>query len=79
MLAIPHVIAHCVSQERSFKVTSAVDQLAVLFEMEGNLVHIDSDEGRRLRAKEILANGTYRNMLHSVFTGHSYTLLDIQS
>nr|XP_040061050.1 dynein, axonemal, intermediate chain 1, paralog 2 isoform X1 [Gasterosteus aculeatus aculeatus] len=52
----PQNIVHYSFKERSFKVTSAVDQLAVLFEMEGNLVHIDSDEGRRLRAKEILAN-----------------------
>lgn len=37
--------------------------MAVLFEMEGNLVHIDSDEGRRLRAKECLSEGSYRNMM----------------
>ncbi|KAM8914223.1 dynein, axonemal, intermediate chain 1, paralog 2 isoform 2-T2 [Spinachia spinachia] len=52
----PQNIVHYSFKERSFKVTTAVDQLAVLFEMEGNLVHIDSDEGRRLRAKEGLAS-----------------------
>ncbi|XP_037304236.1 dynein, axonemal, intermediate chain 1, paralog 2 [Pungitius pungitius] len=52
----PRNIVHYSFKERSFKVTTAVDQLAVLFEMEGNLVHIDSNEGRKLRAKEGLAN-----------------------
>ncbi|XP_008318626.1 dynein intermediate chain 1, axonemal [Cynoglossus semilaevis] len=37
-------------KERVYK-SCVVDQMAVLFEMEGSLVHEDSDEGRRLRAR----------------------------
>uniref|UniRef100_A0A672YAT6 Dynein axonemal intermediate chain 1 n=1 Tax=Sphaeramia orbicularis TaxID=375764 RepID=A0A672YAT6_9TELE len=39
-------------KERSYKSTSVVDQMAVHFVLEGNLLHQDSDEARRLRAKE---------------------------
>ncbi|XP_072239153.1 dynein, axonemal, intermediate chain 1, paralog 2, partial [Leuresthes tenuis] len=39
-------------KERSYKATSVVDQMAVHFVLEGSLLHQDSDEARRLRAKE---------------------------
>ncbi|XP_068171459.1 dynein, axonemal, intermediate chain 1, paralog 2 isoform X1 [Antennarius striatus] len=45
-------------KERSYKSTSVVDQMAVLFVLEGNLVHQDSEEARRLKAKEILTEET---------------------
>lgn len=48
-----------VFQERSYKLTSAVDQMAVHFVLEGSLLHQDSDEARRLRAKDSLPEGSY--------------------
>ncbi|KAE8298114.1 Dynein intermediate chain 2, ciliary [Larimichthys crocea] len=54
----PQNIVRYSFKERSYKPILVVDQMAVLFEMEGNLVHIDSDEGRRLRAKECLSEET---------------------
>ncbi|KAG7493274.1 dynein intermediate chain 1, axonemal [Solea senegalensis] len=46
----PQNIVRYSFKDRSYK-TCIVDQMAVLFEMEGSLVHEDSDEGRRLRAR----------------------------
>ena len=75
LLNIRNMIAYCFSQERSYKPTSAVDQMAVHFVLEGSLLHEDSDEARRLRAKEGLPEGSYWNMLQysSMFTDHSNT------
>lgn len=53
----------CDSQERSYKPTAVVDQLAVHFVLEGGLVYQESDESCRLRAKEGLPDGCYWNML----------------
>ena len=53
----------CDSQERSYKPTAVVDQLAVHFVLEGSLVHQDSDEIYRLRTKEGLPDGCSLNML----------------
>lgn len=44
-------------QERSYKPISSVDQLAVHFVLEGNLLHQDSDEARRQSAKQGLPEG----------------------
>lgn len=44
-------------QERSYKPISSVDQLAVHFVLEGNLLHKDSDEARRQRAKQVVSEG----------------------
>ena len=38
-------------QERQFKQTSSVDQLAIHFALDGNMLHKDSDEARRQRQK----------------------------
>ncbi|CAJ1051534.1 dynein%2C axonemal, intermediate chain 1, paralog 2 [Xyrichtys novacula] len=48
----PQNIVRYSFKERSFKPTSVVDQMAVLFVLEGSLLHQDSDEARGLRAKE---------------------------
>ncbi|XP_037535130.1 dynein, axonemal, intermediate chain 1, paralog 2 [Nematolebias whitei] len=49
----PQNIVRYSFKERSYKPV-AVDQMAVLFELEGNLLHQDSDEARRLRVKQEL-------------------------
>uniref|UniRef100_A0A671TTQ8 Dynein axonemal intermediate chain 1 n=1 Tax=Sparus aurata TaxID=8175 RepID=A0A671TTQ8_SPAAU len=54
----PQNIVRYSFKERSFKSTSVVDQMAVHFVLEGSLLHQDSDEARRLRAKEGLSEGT---------------------
>ncbi|KAM7422149.1 hypothetical protein PAMA_010293 [Pampus argenteus] len=48
----PENIVRYSFKERSYKLTSVVDQMAVHFVLEGSLLHQDSDEARRLRAKE---------------------------
>uniref|UniRef100_A0A3B4Y7L8 Dynein axonemal intermediate chain 1 n=1 Tax=Seriola lalandi dorsalis TaxID=1841481 RepID=A0A3B4Y7L8_SERLL len=54
----PQNIVRYSFKERSYKPTLVVDQMAVHFVLEGSLVHQDSDEGRRLRAKEGVPEGT---------------------
>ncbi|XP_030276923.1 dynein, axonemal, intermediate chain 1, paralog 2 [Sparus aurata] len=54
----PQNIVRYSFKERSFKSTSVVDQMAVHFVLEGSLLHQDSDEARRLRAKEGLSEET---------------------
>ncbi|XP_045885069.1 dynein, axonemal, intermediate chain 1, paralog 2 isoform X1 [Micropterus dolomieu] len=54
----PQNIVRYSFKERSYKPTSAVDQMAVHFVLEGSLLHQDSDEARRLRAKESLPDET---------------------
>lgn len=46
-------------QERAYKHTSVVAQLAVHFTLCGNLIVKDSDEGRRLSAKHSLTPGRF--------------------
>uniref|UniRef100_A0AAR2L0P1 Dynein axonemal intermediate chain 1 n=1 Tax=Pygocentrus nattereri TaxID=42514 RepID=A0AAR2L0P1_PYGNA len=48
----PQNIVRYSFKERSYKPISSVDQLAVHFVLEGNLLHKDSDEARRQRAKQ---------------------------
>ena len=59
LFTLLHIFVSRLSQERSYKVTSVVDQMAVHFVLEGSLLHQDSDEARRLRAKEGLPEGSY--------------------
>ncbi|GAA6068641.1 dynein, axonemal, intermediate chain 1, paralog 2 isoform X1, partial [Tachysurus ichikawai] len=47
----PQNIVRYSFKERSYKPVSSVDQLAVHFVLEGNLLHKDSDEARRQRAR----------------------------
>ncbi|XP_076850989.1 dynein, axonemal, intermediate chain 1, paralog 2 isoform X1 [Brachyhypopomus gauderio] len=47
----PQNIVRYSFKERSYKQISSVDQLAVHFVLQGNLLHRDSDEARRQRAK----------------------------
>ncbi|XP_033483161.2 dynein, axonemal, intermediate chain 1, paralog 2 [Epinephelus lanceolatus] len=54
----PQNIVRYSFKERSYKPTSVVDQMAVHFVLEGSLLHQDSDEARRLRAKEGLSEET---------------------
>ncbi|XP_029006101.1 dynein, axonemal, intermediate chain 1, paralog 2 isoform X2 [Betta splendens] len=54
----PQNIVRYSFKERSYKLTSAVDQLAVHFVLEGGLLHQDSDEAQRLRAKDSLPEET---------------------
>ncbi|XP_071751975.2 dynein, axonemal, intermediate chain 1, paralog 2 [Centroberyx gerrardi] len=48
----PQNIVRYSFKERSYKPISGVDQMAVHFVLEGNLLHQDSDEARRQRAKQ---------------------------
>uniref|UniRef100_A0A7N6FJZ2 Dynein, axonemal, intermediate chain 1, paralog 2 n=1 Tax=Anabas testudineus TaxID=64144 RepID=A0A7N6FJZ2_ANATE len=48
----PQNIVRYSFKERSYKLTSVVDQMAVHFMLEGSLLHQDSDEALRLRAKD---------------------------
>lgn len=48
----PQNIVRYSFKDRSYKPISSVDQLAVHFVLEGNLVHKDSDEARRQRARQ---------------------------
>ncbi|XP_078103522.1 dynein, axonemal, intermediate chain 1, paralog 2 [Sander vitreus] len=54
----PQNIVRYSFKERSYKPISVVDQMAVHFVLEGSLLHRDSDEARRLRAKEGLPEET---------------------
>ena len=44
-------------QDRQFKQISSVDQLAIHFALDGNLIHKDSDEAMRQLAKVDTAEG----------------------
>ena len=44
-------------QERAFKQTSSVDQLAIHFSLDGNMIHKESDEARRQLARHGLGEG----------------------
>uniref|UniRef100_A0A7N6C291 Dynein axonemal intermediate chain 1 n=1 Tax=Anabas testudineus TaxID=64144 RepID=A0A7N6C291_ANATE len=54
----PQNIVRYSFKERSYKLTSVVDQMAVHFMLEGSLLHQDSDEALRLRAKDSLSEGS---------------------
>ncbi|KAM6947947.1 dynein, axonemal, intermediate chain 1, paralog 2 [Lycodopsis pacificus] len=54
----PQNIVHYSVKERAYKPIGVVDHMAVLFVLEGSLVHQDSDEARRLRAKGDLPKET---------------------
>jgi len=47
----PHNIVRFSFKEAEFRQTSAVDQLAVHFALNGNLIHVDSDEARRQKQR----------------------------
>ncbi|XP_053313961.1 dynein axonemal intermediate chain 1 isoform X2 [Spea bombifrons] len=47
----PQNIVRYSFKERAYKPVSAVDQLAVHFSLDGNMLHKDSDEARRQRAR----------------------------
>ncbi|KAM4613243.1 dynein, axonemal, intermediate chain 1, paralog 2 [Polymixia lowei] len=51
----PQNIVRYSFKDRSFKPISGVDQMAVHFVLEGNLLHQDSDEARRQKAKQGLS------------------------
>ncbi|CAH3138541.1 unnamed protein product [Pocillopora meandrina] len=51
----PHAPSNIVRysfKEKCFKPTSSVDQLAIHFALDGNMLHKDSDEARRQRARQ---------------------------
>uniref|UniRef100_A0AAQ5ZJF0 Dynein, axonemal, intermediate chain 1, paralog 2 n=1 Tax=Amphiprion ocellaris TaxID=80972 RepID=A0AAQ5ZJF0_AMPOC len=52
-----HIFVSCFSQDRCFK-PCVVDHTIHIFELEGNLVYKNSDEGRRLMLKQGLHEGT---------------------
>ncbi|KAG7263212.1 hypothetical protein CRUP_031755 [Coryphaenoides rupestris] len=53
----PQNIVRYSFKERSYKPISCVDQMAVHFILEGNLLHIDSDEARRQLARQQYTDG----------------------
>merc|ERR1711973_422335 len=51
----PHAPSNIVRysfKEKTFKQTSSVDQLAIHFALDGNMLHKDSDEARRQKARQ---------------------------
>uniref|UniRef100_A0A6Q2Y5Z2 Dynein axonemal intermediate chain 1 n=1 Tax=Esox lucius TaxID=8010 RepID=A0A6Q2Y5Z2_ESOLU len=62
----PQNIVRYSFKERSYKPISSVDQLAVHFFLEGNLLHRDSDEARRQKAKQDVEEGGGEDGAHSV-------------
>uniref|UniRef100_A0A8C5BYM0 Dynein axonemal intermediate chain 1 n=1 Tax=Gadus morhua TaxID=8049 RepID=A0A8C5BYM0_GADMO len=55
----PQNIARYSFKERSYKPISSVDQMAVHFVLEGNLIHVDSEEARRQRARQDQTDGKH--------------------
>lgn len=54
-----------------------MDQLAVHFSLDGNLLHKESDEARRQLARQGLAEGTYaysRTYMYHMFTVSLYNV-----
>jgi len=64
----PHNIVRFSFKESEFRQTSAVDQLAVHFSLNGNLIHVDSDEARRQKQRLERAKSVAKK---SQSTGHS--------
>jgi len=54
----PHNIVRFSFKEAEFRQTAAVDQLAVHFSLNGNLIHVDSDEARRQKQRLERAKAT---------------------
>ena len=52
----PQNIVRYSFKERSFKQTSSVDQLAIHFSLDGNMIHRESDEARRQLARHELGS-----------------------
>jgi hypothetical protein len=52
-------------QERQYKQIPTVDQLAVHFALDGNMLHKDSDEARRQRQKMGMGDGEYTADWHT--------------
>ena len=48
-----YVTSKFIFQERTYKQTSSVEQIAIHFALDGNMLHKDSDEARRQRAKSL--------------------------
>nr|XP_039272582.1 dynein intermediate chain 2, ciliary-like [Styela clava] len=53
-------------KERTFKQTSSVEQIAIHFALDGNMLHKDSDEARRQRAKAGVGESTSEAALSEV-------------
>jgi len=45
-------------QERQYKPLSTIDQLAVHFSMDGNMIHVESDEAKRQLQQKNKLDGT---------------------
>ena len=54
-------------QERTFKQTSTVEQIAIHFALDGNMLHKDSDEARRQQARNFLEDGKQLDDLFLLF------------
>ena len=50
-------------QEKQYKQTSSVDQLAIHFALDGNLIHKDSDEAQRQQTRLGVPEGK-RRIIH---------------
>ena len=48
-----------ICQDKQFKQISSVDQLAIHFALDGNMIHKDSDEARRQLAKMGIGDGEW--------------------
>ncbi len=46
-------------QERQYKAIASVDQLAIHFSLDGNMLHKDSDEAHRQMAKSGVSDGMF--------------------
>lgn len=53
-------------QERQYKQTSHVDQLAIHFALDGNMLHKESDEAKRQMAKLGIPDSKYYGSLCNV-------------
>ncbi|XP_015767196.1 PREDICTED: dynein intermediate chain 2, ciliary-like [Acropora digitifera] len=71
----PHAPSNIVRysfKEKCYKATSSVDQLAIHFSLDGNMLHKDSDEARRQLARQGLGEGLDDHHLRPVspFSDH---------
>jgi len=57
----PQNIVRFSFKDRTFKQTSTVEQIAIHFALDGNMLHKDSDEARRQRAKHMSEGSTRQN------------------
>lgn len=56
-------IKEIVWQERQYKPLPTIDQLAIHFSMDGNMIHIDSDEAKRQFQHKGNADGLSKLMI----------------